>query len=219
MIDIKDLCKPRGAMRLGVLDLKTGRRQPMLVTRHGITGDTGWIKNMVVETGKEFMLDEIFNNNKWNSGSGILGAAVGTSTNTNDGIVGPSAGVDINVGDWFGVSEDDWHLTAEMARSSISSKSRVDQTTTAVAIFADVQLVFDGNNICKLRECGIFLHATTEPTNNPQVDPTQKPYAMVARRVYYGTDDPVTPTKYVDRPFYKYKDGNPLLFEYRLTFG
>jgi len=218
MMNFNELLHPAGEMRLSVLDLNTGKRQPMRLTKHGITGDTGWNKNMVVETGKEFMLDEIFDNGKWNSGDGILAAAIGTSTNTNGGVVGPSAGVDINIGDWFGVDEDDWHLTTEMTRNAISSKARVDQATTAVAIFLDASLTF-ASHVCKIRECGIFLDLTTEPENNPQVDPTQKSRAMVARRVYYGVDDEVTPTKYVDRPFYKIEDGNPLLFEYKLTFG
>lgn len=212
-----EFLKPQGWMRLSVLDLNTGKRLPKTFYKNGITGDTGWRKNMIVETGKQFMLDEIFDNGKWNSGSGILGAAVGDSTDTNDTIAGPNDGVDINVGDWFGVSTDDWHLSSEVARSAISSKARVDQATTAVAIFIDAQ--FLAASPVPIRECGIFLHASIEPTNDPQVDPTQKTKAMVARRVYYGVDDPVTPTKYVDQPFYKVKDGNPLLFEYRLTFG
>jgi hypothetical protein len=214
--------KIEGQMRLSVIDKKTGKRLQKQEYKDGITGDTGWEKNMVVETGKEFILDEIFNNGKWNAGFGILGAALGTSTNTIGGIVGPSFGAPVNVGDWFGVDEDDWKLFAEMARSALDSKSRTDQATTCVAIFLDAQLTFVGappTGICKIRECGIFLHAATAPTQNPQVDPTKKPYAMVARRVYYGTDDPVTPTQYVDRPFYKLNDGNPLLFEYKLTFG
>jgi hypothetical protein len=206
-------------MRLSVLDLRTGRRLPRRPFLNGYTGDTGWKKNMIVETGKEFMLDEMFNNGKWNSGSGILGAALGDSTDNNDTTAGPNEGVDIDVGDWFGVSKDDWRLSSEfpLGRSSINSKSRVAQAMTAVAIFLDAQ--FAHATPVPIREAGIFLHASTPPSADPQSDPDQKPYAMVARRVYYGVDDPVTPTKYVDQPFYKVKDGNPLMFEYRLTFG
>lgn len=171
--------------------------------------------NMIVETGKDFMLDEIFDNGKWNSGSGILGIATGDSTDTNAGVVGPDATTDITIAGavWNGVSEDDWRLSSEIARSAILNVTRSDQAILAVAQFVDGQLPSDPTYI---REVGLFLHATTAPTANPQDDDSQKPYAMVGRRVYYGYDDDTTPTKYVDRPYYKIKDGNPLMMEYKL---
>lgn len=210
-----------GEMRLVVVDKKTGRPLPQQVIKNGILGDTGWEKNMVVETGKEFVLDEVFNSGKWNSAAGISGGALGVSTNTNSGVVGPTEGVPVAVGGaWNGVSEDDWRLSAEMtnARAAIASKARVDQSMEVVIPFTDADLVFDAG-VCKIRECGLFLNATTPPSANPQDVPSQKPYAMFARRVYFGTDDPVTPTQYVDRPFYKIEDTNTLLFRYRLTLG
>ena len=199
-----------GEMRLYCIDKKTGK----------IYNDTGFLKNKVVETGKEFILDEITNNNKWNAGAGILAVALGTSTNNIDGIEGPCEGVDITITDdgWNDVVDDDWKLYAEMTRSSILTVSRIDQTTVITAAFEDADLVFF-TGVCKVREAGIFLNATTPPVSNPQSNPSQKPYAMVARRVYFGYDDPVTPTKYVDRPYYKLEDGTTLMYEYRLTLG
>jgi len=191
-----------GSMRMYVLDRFTGT----------IIQDTGFLKNLVVETGKEFMLDEIFDNSKWNSGLGIRAVALGSSTGTNSGVAGPSEGVDIAKGGaWNDVSEDDWRLTDEDVRASILSKTRVDQAITVTAQFLDAELPHVGG-VYKIREAGIFLHPTTPPAQNPQDNPAYKEYAMVARRVYYGE----TETYFVDAPFYKVEDGNPLLFEYRL---
>lgn len=196
------MLKIQGSMRLYVPDRMTGR----------ILADTGFRRNLLVETGKEFILDEVFDNGKWNGGLGIQSVALGGSTATNAGVLGPDEGVSIlKGGAWNGVSEDDWRLVDEFARSIIQSTSRVDQTLTAVAQFLDAQLPFV-SGICKIREAGIFLHEDTPPAQNPQDNPVYKEYAMVARRVYFGE----TETHYIDRPFYKVQDGNPLLFEYKL---
>jgi hypothetical protein len=205
--------KITGEMRLYCIDKKTGK----------IYNDTGFLKNKVVETGKEFILDEITNNDKWNSGLGIQAVALGDSTDNIDTKQGPAAGIDILIEDdgWNDVVDDDWRLASEIARSSIVSVSRVDQTTTIVAAFTDAQFTFTGGPpaVVKIREAGIFLHATTAPTANPQSNPSQKPYAMVARKCYWGYDDPLDPQYYVDRPYYKLEDGNTLMYEYRLTLG
>jgi hypothetical protein len=197
------MLKLKGSMRLYVLDTDSGR----------ILNDTGFRPNMLVETGKEFILNEIFNVDKWNSGDGIQSAALGGSTNTNAGVVGPTAGLDILKAGaaWGGVVEDDWRLSDEFARSVIISATRTDQYIVAIAQFVDGQLPFV-SGVCKIREAGLFLHPSTAPIQDPQADPAQKPYAMVARRVYFGE----TATHFVDRPFYKIEDGNPLMFEYKL---
>ena len=197
--------KLTGSFRLYVIDRHTKK----------IIQDTGFQKNLIVETGKEFILDEIFDNGKWNSGIGIQSMAVGDSTDTNAGVLGPNAGRDVVIGGaWNGVSEDDWRLSSETARSIIISVARVDQSIVAIAQFLDGQ--FSEPSPIKIREVGIFLHETDQPVANPQDNPAEKPKAMVARRVYFGYDDEDAPTKYVDRPYYKVKDGNPLLMEYKL---
>jgi hypothetical protein len=119
---------------------------------------------------------------------------------------------------WNDVVDDDYRLASEIARSVVLSVSRVDQTTTIVAAFTDAQFTFTAG-VVKIREAGIFLHATTAPVSNPQSNPSQKPYAMVARKCYWGYDDPLDPQYYVDRPYYKLEDGNTLMYEYRLTLG
>jgi hypothetical protein len=202
--------KITGEMRLYCIDKKTGK----------IYNDTGFLKNKVVETGKEFILDEITNNGKWNSGLGIQAVALGDSTDNIDTKQGPAAGIDILIEDdgWNDVVDDDYRLASEIARSVVLSVSRVDQTTTIVAAFTDAQFTFTAG-VVKIREAGIFLHATTAPVSNPQSNPSQKPYAMVARKCYWGYDDPLDPQYYVDRPYYKLEDGNTLMYEYRLTLG
>jgi hypothetical protein len=202
--------KITGEMRLYCIDKKTGK----------IYNDTGFLKNKVVETGKEFILDEITNNGKWNSGLGIQAVALGDSTDLIDTKQGPAAGIDILIEDdgWNDVVDDDYRLASEIARSVVLSVSRVDQTTTIVAAFTDAQFTFSAG-VVKIREAGIFLHATTAPVSNPQSNPSQKPYAMVARKCYWGYDDPLDPQYYVDRPYYKLEDGNTLMYEYRLTLG
>jgi len=203
--------KVEGFMRLFVVDEKTRK----------ILQDTGFLPNMIVGCGKEFVLDETCNYNKWNGGSGISAVALGYSTDTNTGILGPNAGRDVAIGGaWDGVSINDFRLSDEgaLARSSIVSKSRVGTTITLFAQFTDSQLIF-GSNICKIREAGIFLHATTPPTADPRDIPAQKPYAMIARRLYYGTNDPNSPTTYIDQPFYKVEGSGTLMFQYKIMFG
>ena len=202
--------KMTGEMRLYCIDKKTGK----------IYNDTGFLKNKIVETGKEFILDEITNNSKWNSGLGIQSIALGDSTDLIDTKQGPAAGIDILIEDdgWNDVVDDDWRLASEIVRSAIVSVSRVDQTMTIVAAFTDSQFTFTAG-VVKIREAGVFLHETTAPVSNPQSNLSQKPYAMVARKCYWGYDDPLDPQYYVDRPYYKLEDGNTLMYEYRLTLG
>lgn len=193
-----------GNIRLYTIDLD----------EYEILYDTGFKPNMIVESGKEFILDEIFDNSKWNSGNGIQAMALGDSTDTNTGIQGPNDGRDITISGaaWNGVSEEDYKLSSEIARSSILSVTRTDQSIVAIAQFVDGQ--FSASSPVEIREAGIFLHETTAPSADPDKVPSQKPYAMIARRVYYGKN--AAETKYVDRPFYKVKDGNPLMMEYKL---
>jgi len=199
-----------GEMRLYCIDKKTGK----------IYNDTGFKKNKIVETGKEFMLDEITNNSKWNNGAGISAIALGDSCDNTDTTIGPSAGVDIKIADdgWNDVVDDDWRLASEIARSPVLTVSRVDQEVVITAAFTDAQFTFT-SGVCKIREAGVFLHATIPPNANPQSNPSQKPHAMVARKCYYGYDDVDNPQYYVDQPYYKLEDGNTLVFEYRISLG
>ena len=198
---------PKGWVRLYALNPETGE----------IFRDTGFRHNLIVETGREFILDEICNNEKWNAGAGILAAALGTSTNNIDGLAGPSQGVSIAITDdgWNDVVLDDWRLYAEMCRSSIVTKTRDGNLIVLAAAFTNSQFTFN-SGICKIREAGTFLNATTPPVSNPQSNPSQKPYAMVSRCLYYGYDDPDDPTEYVDQPYYVFEDGLVLMYEYKL---
>lgn len=199
--------KLKGTVELYQIDSNTGR----IYNRN--VGE-----NLIVETGKEFMLDEILDNDKWNSGSGVMSIAVGSSTDTNDGVLGPNVGRDVDVGGpWVGVSEDDWKLSAEFARSIIipNATSRVDQRIDIFAQFVDAQFSgYESGSFVPIREVGIFLHPTDEPENNPQDYPQEKPKAMVGRRLYYGHN--IIAGKYVDAPYWKPIDGNPLMMKYTL---
>jgi hypothetical protein len=176
---------------------------------------------MVVESGKEFMLDEVFNNSKWNSGVGICAVALGVSTDNIGGPTGPSAGSSVAIGGaWNGVLATDWRLSSEVTRHAIISLTREANQMKAVAQFSDSDFaaIFVAN-VAKIREAGLFLNVTTPPVADPTASPAQKPYAMIARRVYFGYDSLTNPQYYVDQPFYVFNDGNPVMFEYRITLG
>jgi len=199
--------KLKGTVELYQIDRKTGQIYNRNVG-----------PNMIVETGKEFMLDEALDNDKWNSGSGVSAIALGISTDTNDGVLGPNVGREVDVsGPWQGVSEDDWRLTSEIARSSIikNATSSIDQRIDIFAQFVDAQFSgYESGSFAPIREVGLFLHPTTPPAQNPQDYPANKPYAMVGRRLYYGKN--VVTGKFVDAPYWKPIDGNPLMMKYTL---
>lgn len=194
--------KFKGSVKLYKLDLNSGRKYNV---------DKG--PNIWVETGKEFALDEMFDNNKWNSGLGIRAAALGDSCDSQNGqIQGPAPGVDIlKGGNWNGPSEDDFMLSSEQARAAILNVTRSKQTIKAIAMFSDAEMsAFTTGSIASIREAGLFLHPTTPPAGDPQDNSAYKPYAMIARRCYYGTQG----NYYVDRPYQVVLDGNPTVFEY-----
>lgn len=196
----------KGSIKIYKIDLKTGREYNV---------DKG--HNILVETGKEFILDEIFNNSKWNSALGIRAIAIGDSCNSQNGqIQGPAPGVDVlKGGNWNGPSEDDFILSSEMARATITQVDRSKQTLRAYAQFSSAEMsAFTTGSIARIREAGLFLHPTTPPAGDPQDNADYKPYAMVARKCYYGTQG----NYYVDRPYLAVLDGNPFRFEYTFEF-
>jgi len=199
--------KLKGTVELYQVDRKTGKIYNM---------NKG--PNIVVETGKEFMLDESLDNEKWNSGSGVTAMALGDSTDTNDTVLGPNIGREVDIdGPWQGASEDDWRLSNEFARSSIikNATSRIDQRIDIFAQFVDAQFSgYGSGSFAPIREVGLFLHPTIAPEQNPQEYPAYKPYAMVGRRLYFGVN--ISTGKYVDAPYWKLIDGNPLIMKYTL---
>ena len=179
--------------------------------------------NMIVETGKEFILDEIINNlpaNKWNGGTGVRAIAIGSSTDTNAGVMGPSSGIDITIlgAAWNGVSEDDYRLSGEFARSGIIRPAtvRIDQRVEIYAQFADSQFASVATGSwAPIREVGVFLGTgSMEPAANPQDNAVYRPFAMISRRLYYGIN--TGSGKYVDAPYWKFLDGNPLMMKYTM---
>lgn len=175
--------------------------------------------NILVRSGKQFILDEITDNDKWNGGLGIRSIAIGISTDTNTGVLGPNTGRDLaDDGPWQGPSEDDWRLSSEFARSLIipGSTVRSDESINIFAQFNDAQFEgYDSGEFAPIREVGLFLGTGEDtPEASPLDDEDQKPDAMVGRRIYYGHDD--ENMLYVDAPYYKIMDGVPLTIKYTL---
>jgi len=138
--------------------------------------------NHFVNSGKQAVLDFMFNSVSWLTGAAWYGprfAGAGNSTNTNAGVPGPTGNTSVSLsGDWHGCDDNDWHLSSEtvISRPTITTL-RAGKTCYLRMIFEDTNFTDGGSTDYDLLEFGIFLFNTI---GKPASDPTQS--ALVANR-------------------------------------
>jgi len=150
------------------------------------------IKNIVVETGIEFILDLLIDSVALYSGNTRLLWMAAGSINT-------AATVD----DWALRGEGTLNEGGATCRVQLDAETgRSEQTITFVGVFTDGDFPVLPYDIAEL---GVFL-GNRPPTSDPQEDATQRPYAMFNRSIL----NPV---------WNKENDNISLRFRYRLTIS
>jgi len=148
------------------------------------------IKNIVVETGREFILDLLINNVTYYQGNIYLTMMAAGSINN------PA-------------TVDDWRLRGEGTVNEGGAICRVNldpQTARTLTTITFHGVFTDGDFPVipyTIGELGVFL-GDRPPTSDPQDDATQRPYAMFNRLV-------------LDPRFTKYNDGTDIRFIYEVT--
>ena len=161
---------------------------------------------MIVNAGKQYILDKIFNRYDWNAdSSGVLYMGIGTSTDTNAGVVGPTdtSGVSTS-GAWSGPSNADWRLTNEVSGNQRAECEvvRAGRTVFVKATITDDNVDWAGYGVTDMDiyECGLFIYPdydlpSRDPTDLNATD-ADRSGAMIARFVFYD----VSGSEYIARP-------------------
>jgi hypothetical protein len=155
--------------------------------------DEKFFPNHFVNSGKQMVLDFMFNNICWLTGAtwnGTRYVGVGNSTNTNAGVTGPSGAVTVPYnGAWAGVDDNDWKLTNEIgiAREPITV-IRAGKTVYLRTKMTDSDFTDGITTSYDILEVGIFCSGQI---GLPNADPTQSTLAanknscMLVRGVSY----------------------------------
>lgn len=172
--------------------------------------------NLLVDDGKEYILDFFAGIKSWHSpsstGSGAVGlmtferkGAIGTcifnnsSTERAAGTYGIATGsCAYPIASTLLVSPEDSTLSNEVGTRVTLTATRRDQTVEFVGTFQVPGNIPSGT---KVREFGLFL-GSSGPTGDPSFFDAQKPYSMLCRSVLWGSgycgvtgvyaDDPIT---------------------------
>lgn len=167
-----------------------GKVKLQQVNKEGEVLKEGDFKNIVVETGKEFILDLLINKTDYYQGNTSIGWMACGSIN-----VAPS--------------KDDWKLYGEGTLNEGGAMCRVtlDPQTDRTLTTIEFHGVFTEGDFPSLPypigELGAFL-GSRPPSSDPQSDSSQRPYAMFNRLV-------------IDPIWIKYNDGTDLRFKYTVT--
>lgn len=157
---------------------------------------------MIVNSGKQYILDKVFNHYDWNpSASGNLYMGIGLSSDTNVGVVGPTTTTPVPIsGNWSGPSNADWRLTEEVTGNerSLCEVIRAGRTVFIKAdiddnnIAWDVSGYYNGQNVLDIVEVGVFIYPNYDkPSRDPtdlNANDSDRSGAMIARFVFYDTD-------------------------------
>lgn len=167
---------------------------------------------MIVNAGKQYILDKIFNKYDWNpASSGNIYMGIGLSSDTNAGVVGPTPTAPVPTsGAWDGPSVSDWRLTDEVSGNQ-RALCNVIRAGRTVFISADIGPdninwvggQYNGQSTINVMEVGLFIYPhydlpTRDPTDLNATD-ADRSGAMIARFVLYttsGSDYVATPIQF-----------------------
>lgn len=158
--------------------------------------------NLLVDDGKEYILDFLAGLKSWHkpsaTGSGVEGlmtfvryGAAGdsmfnnSSTERRDGIKGVPSGAICSypISSTILVSPEDSNLSNQVGQRIVLSARRVDQT---VEFFGRFNVPGDIPSGTQIREFGLFLQATG-PAQDPSFVENQKPYTILCRVPLWGS--------------------------------
>lgn len=157
--------------------------------------------NLLVDDGKEYILDFLAGIKSWHAptetGSGVVGlmtferkGGIGTcmfNNSSTERAAGtqfiPIGSCDYPIASTLLVSPEDSYLSNEVGTRVTLTATRRDQTVEFVGTFQVPGNISSGT---KIREFGLFLGATG-PTNDPSFFDAQKPSAMLCRSTLWGS--------------------------------
>lgn len=200
-----------------------------LVRKDGTKYNHKKYPNLLVDDGKEYILDFFAGLKSWHrpnaTDSGVVGlltferfGGIGTSMFNNasveraQGTNGIGTGVECSypIGSTILVSPEDSSLSNEVGSRVSLTATRRDQTVEFVGRFEVPGNIASGTEI---REFGLFLQSTG-PTSDPSIIEIQKKFSMLCRTTLWGSGVCVTTPIYTDSPLVANDD-----VEIRWKFG